>query len=156
MRDLVIHLAGAFRNRVLPAHFFVNKITQLAGPYFRYEEEALYRALHDDSLTEAQASRLLSNHDHAIIAIRQIMSLSNKNKLTDQEADDGAGCAQSLINELTECDGLSLMIERLPDQSILEVFNARRHASAAALDLLQWAGTIRPPRQWQVDASVVS
>ena len=154
IRDLVVNLVQAFRNRDLPsAHFFVNNLAELAGPHFRYEEEALYPALLN-TLTEEQVLGLLSEHDHAIAAIRQLAKLLDKNELTNQEAEDGATCAQSLLTDLTQCDGLSLMIERLPDQSIRETLNAWRHARAAHLDLLQWADTVRPPRQWQVGVPV--
>lgn len=154
IRDLVVNLVQAFGNRDLPsAHFFVNNITELAGPHFRYEEEALYPGLLS-ALTEEQVLRLLSEHDHAIAAIRQLAQLLDKHELTNQEAEDGATCAQNLLTDLTECDGLALMIERLPDQNIREILNARRHARAEALDLLHWADTVRPPRQWQVGLPV--
>ena len=40
------------------------------------------------------------------------------------------------------------------EDALYDSESMRRFARAAGLDLLQWADTVRPPRQWQVDLPV--
>ena len=42
------------------------------------------------------------------------------------------------------CDGLSIMVERLPESQVEEIFAARDGSRDANLDLLTWAAMIRP------------
>ncbi|MBI4213383.1 MAG: hypothetical protein HY534_03670 [Chloroflexi bacterium] len=41
------------------------------------------------------------------------------------------------------CDGLSIMVERLRDDKIRDIFDTRQRTLAAGLDLLTWADTAR-------------
>jgi len=153
IRDLLFDLVQAFHSRDLPGvHFFVSNLVDLGGPHFRYEEETLYPALLE-VLSREQALSLLNDHDYAIAAIRSLAQLGSQSELTALDARTGANCAQTLITKVFGCDGLSIVIERLPDQSIGETLNAWRHARVAAR-VLQWADTVRPPRQWQVGVPV--
>jgi hypothetical protein len=151
IRDLLFDLVQAFRSRDLAGvNFFVNNLVDLAGPHFRYEEEALYPSLLE-VLSQEQVQNLLNDHDYAISAIRKLTELAGQNELTVQDARTGADCAQNLIAKVFGCDGLSIVIERLPDESIGEAMSARSRALGANLDLLQWADSVRPPREWQVE-----
>jgi len=151
IRDLLFDLVQAFRSRDLPGvHFFVNNLVNFAGPHFRYEEEALYPALLE-VLSQEQVLSLLNDHDYAIGAIRKLAQLAGQSELTALDARTGADCAQGLIAKVFGCDGLSIVIERLPDESIGEAMSARSRALGANLDLLRWADTRRAPRQWQVE-----
>lgn len=151
IRDLLFDLVQAFRSRdQAGVNFFVNNLVGLAGPHFRYEEETLYPALLD-LVSQEQVLNLLNDHDYAIAAIRKLKQLGSQSELTALDSRTGADCAQDLIAKVFRCDGLSIVIERLPEQSIRETMSARSRAVEANLNLLQWAGSIRPPREWQVE-----
>lgn len=73
IRDSLLNLIQAFRNRdVANARHFLNQAATLAEPHFRYEEEAFYPAL-IEVLDEEQVQKLLSDHDRAIDAARNLV-----------------------------------------------------------------------------------
>lgn len=44
---------------------------------------------------------------------------------------------------VSDCDGLSIMVERLPTEKVQSILDARDHSLRAGLDLLQWAKQVR-------------
>ena len=139
----MLNLIQAFRNRdVSNVCHFLNQAAALAGPHFRYEEEAFYPAL-IEVLDEEQVQKLLSDHDRAIDAARNLVELAAQSELTEQDAQSGAKYARSLLPHVFECDGLSIMAELLPDKTMQRVLEARDQSRGARLDLLRWADTVR-------------
>ena len=54
--------------------------------------------------------------------------------------------ARTILPHVSDCDGLSIMVERLPAETITDVFAVRERARETGLDLLTWAGTVRERR----------
>ncbi|MGH7932428.1 MAG: hemerythrin domain-containing protein [Candidatus Binataceae bacterium] len=143
IRDSLLNLIQAFRNRdVSKVNYFLTQAAALAGPHFRYEEEAFYPAL-IDVLDEEQVRKLISDHDRAIDAARNLARLAARNELTEQDAQSGAKYTRSLLPHVFECDGLSIMAELLPEEAMRQVLDSRDHSRGANLDLLRWANTAR-------------
>jgi hypothetical protein len=87
--------------------------------------------------------KLLSDHDRAVDAARKLEQLAAQSELTGQEAQNGASYARSLLPHVFECDGLSIMAELLPDETMQQVLDARGRSLSANLDILRWADTVR-------------
>lgn len=51
--------------------------------------------------------------------------------------------ARSILPHVSDCDGLSIMVERLPPARVEAIFAARARARAADVDLLRWAAQLR-------------
>jgi hypothetical protein len=143
IRDALLNLTQAFRVRDLAnVRHFLNQAAALSGPHFRYEEESLYPAL-AAVLDEEQVQKLLGDHERAIDAARNLVRLAAQSELTDQNAQAGARYARSLLPHVFECDGLSIIAELLPEQTMQQVLEARDRSRQANLDLLRWADTVR-------------
>ena len=144
IRDALLGLIQAFRKSD-PAQMreFLGRVAALAGPHFRYEEEALYPAL-TAVLDEEQVGELVRAHDSAIEAARELKALAARAELGQEEAERGARLARNLLPHVFECDGLSIMAELLPEQAIETVLKVRAGSLGDNLDLLRWADTVRP------------
>lgn len=143
IRDALLNLIQAFRVRDLfGVRHFLKRAAALSGPHFRYEEESLYPAL-VAVLDEEQVQKLLGDHERAIDAARNLVQLAAQSELTDQNAQAGAKYARSLLPHVFECDGLSIMAELLPEQTMQQVLEVRDRSRQENLDLLRWADAVR-------------
>jgi hypothetical protein len=143
IRDLLLDLVEAFRGRDsarLPG--LISQIAARTGPHFRYEEEAMYPSLVDLFGAE-YIDKLLADHDLAIATARRLAALASRDSLTDDEVDEGVRGARRILPHVSDCDGLSIMVERLPPARIQAIFDARSRARADNLDLLHWAAEVR-------------
>jgi hypothetical protein len=143
IRDALLNLIQSFRNRdISNVRHFLNQAVALSGPHFRYEEESFYPAL-VAVLDEEQVEKLLGDHERAIEAARKLAQLAAQSELTDLDAHAGAKYARRLLPHVFEYDGLSIMAELLPDETMQQVLQARDLSRQANLDLLRWADTVR-------------
>jgi len=143
IRDALLNLIQSFCNHDVPnVRHFLNQAATLSGPHFRYEEDAFYPAL-VEVLDEEQVQKLLSDHDRAIDAARNLVQLAAQGELAEKDAQSGAKYARSLLPHVFECDGLSIIAELLPAQTMQKVLDARSRSLEANLDLLRWADTVR-------------
>ncbi len=143
IRDALLNLIRAFRNRdVRQVRRYLAEAAALSGPHFRYEEEALYPSL-AAVLDDEPVGKMVSNHDRAIATMRNLLQLASLNELTRQDAREGAWTARSLLRHLFECDGLSIMAELLPQQTMQRVLDVRDRSLQANLDVLHWDDTVR-------------
>lgn len=143
VRDLLFDLIDAFRARDLPrARSLLVQIANLTGPHFRYEEESLYPDLVDVFGAE-YVEKLLADHDGAVRTARRLVELAGKDTLQDAEVDEAVAGARSILPHVSDCDGLSIMVERFPPERIAHILQTRTDALAADVDLLTWARTIR-------------
>lgn len=142
VRDGVFDLIDAFgaRDREAAAAL-VGRIAELTGPHFRYEEETLYPAL-VPVFGPAYVEALIDDHDGAIAGARRLVELVSA-PIGDAEAEEGAAVARSLLPHVSDCDGLSLMVERIPDADVQAVFDTRTRSLEAGLGLLDWADSVR-------------
>jgi len=143
LRDILLSLQSAFegRDQVHIPSLIVDFIT-FGGPHFRYEEEALHPAL-TETYGKNYTAKLLGNHDLVIRAVRDLGELGGKKLLTDQDTVEVNRLICSILIHITECDGISLMVERLEEETVRSILNARDRCRREGLDLLQWATSVR-------------
>lgn len=146
VRDLLFDLIEAFRARdTALARSLLTEIAALTGPHFRYEEESLYPNLVDVFGPE-YVRKLLDDHDGAIRTARRLLELAGLSSLTDEQVSEAITGARSILPHVSDCDGLSIMVERLPERQIEGILQTRERALAADVDLLTWSATIRDRR----------
>lgn len=146
VRDLLFDLIDAFHARdTARTRTLLGQIAALTGPHFRYEEESLYPSL-VDVFGPDYVDKLLGDHDGAVRTARRLAELASLAPLTDALVDEAVAGARSILPHVSDCDGLSIMVERFPDERIAAILDTRQRALAADVDLLTWATTIRDRR----------
>ena len=142
IRDALLETISAFEDGdVDRARGLLGRVAALTGPHFRYEEEALYPAL-VPLFGESYVESLLGDHDRAIGAARELVALVTSPSLGDERR-RGADLARGLLPHVSDCEGLSIMTEVLPGETVEEILGARDRSWAADLDLLRWADEVR-------------
>jgi len=143
IRDTLLDLGAAFAAHDLAsARPLLEKTAALTGPHFRYEEEAMYPAL-VTIFGEEYIEKLLGDHDRAIGAARRLAALTGQERLTDQETSEAIRLVRGLLPHVSDCEGLSIMVERLPTERVQAILAARERAQGENLDLLTWATSVR-------------
>jgi len=146
VRDLLLGLAGAFGDRDAGrARALVAAVARAADPHFRYEEEAMYPQL-TGIFGDAYVGKLLADHDGAIRNARELLWLAGHDELTEEQAGRGTELTRRILPHVSDCDGLTIMVETLPDEAVGRILSARKAALDAGLDLLTWAATARHRR----------
>ena len=143
IRDVLLDLIQAFKERNGERiRTLLGQAAVYVGPHFRYEEEALYPAL-VDIFGEEYIEQLLGDHDRAIGTAQRLIELSEKDPLTDEDVQEATRLVRSVLPHVSDCDGLSIMVERLPEEKVQSILDAREHSIREGLDLLRWAGEVR-------------
>jgi hypothetical protein len=107
------------------------------GPHMQYEEEVMYPALaslYGDEYVE----RMMEDHDRAFGVAGRLMEIASKEEITDDEIEEGNVLIQNLLPHVTDCDGLVLAIEVLPEEAQRRIFAARDRALEQGLTMMQW------------------
>ncbi len=147
VRDTLLELIDAFQDRDRERiGELLNKTAEYTGPHFRYEEEALYPGLVDIYGKEYIES-LLEDHDGAIASAQRLVELAGQSELTDSNVQEAIGLIRGLLPHVSDCEGLSIMVERLPEEEVETVLEARDRARQANLNLLEWAESVRERRR---------
>lgn len=142
VRDGLLELMEALQSKdIATARKILGKINVVVGPHFRYEEETLYPALR--VLLGEYVDQLLREHDGVIATARSCAELLKKDSLTDGEAKQAVTAARSLLIHVSNCDGLSILSERLSKKEIDNLSEKLATARKAGVPLLDWAETIR-------------
>lgn len=143
VRDGLLELTAALQKKdVARAREILGNIDKIVGPHFRFEEEALYPALR--IFLGEYVDDLLQEHDGVIATARACATLLKKPQLSDEEAREAAKNARALLVHVSNCDGLSILAERLTPQEIANLGEKLAAARRAGVSLLNWADTIRP------------
>lgn len=142
VRDGLLELMEALQSKdVVKARKILDKINVLVGPHFRYEEEVLYPTLR--VFLGEYVDQLLTEHDGVIATARSCAGLLKKDSLTDEEAKLAVSAARALLIHVSNCDGLSILSERLNKKEIDTLSEKLAAARKAGVPLLDWAETIR-------------
>jgi hypothetical protein len=143
LRDDLLDLVEALRARDrTAARSLLVRMAADAGPHFRYEEEALYPALVEIFGPE-YIERLVGNHDRAISVAGSLAALAARSALSDEDVVYGVRLVRSVLPHVSDCDGLSIMVERLSGETVRAILGARDIARAQGLDLFDWAMRVR-------------
>lgn len=142
VRDALFDLQGAFDDRdPARARDLLGHIAALTGPHFRYEEETMYPLL-VQVFGAAYIDKLIDDHDVAIAGARRLVELVGGD-YSDVEVEEARSVIRSILPHVSDCDGLSIMVERLNDTEVEAIFAKRDETLAAGLDLLTWDSTVR-------------
>lgn len=152
VRDVLLDVVEALRNRDRPrAGQLLARLISLTGPHFRYEEESLYPAL-VEIYGLGYVKKLLADHDKAIGIVKRLVEIVEDESLEGESAEEAIRLVRGVLPHVSDCDGLSIMVERLPQERVEEVLAIRERALSSGLDLLAWAEQVRrrrsiPPRR---------
>jgi hypothetical protein len=87
---------------------------------------------------------LLGDHDRAIATARKLVEIAAKEPLSDRDAAEAISLIRTVLPHVSDCDGLSIMVERLPETRVQAVLDAREASRRAGLNLFQWVEQVRP------------
>lgn len=76
-------------------------------------------------------------------AARQIGELLESPQFGESEASEVKDLARSILPHVSDCDGLAIMVESVPEGTVGEVLETRAPSRAEGIDLLRWAEGIR-------------
>lgn len=142
VRDALLDLSDAFADRDGDrAEELLGRIAALTGPHFRYEEETMYPSL-VQIFGEDYVASLIADHDGAIAGARRLVELAGS-AFSEAEVDEARGIVRGILPHVSDCDGLSIMVERLDDDEVLAILDRRDRTLDEGLDLLTWDDTIR-------------
>lgn len=114
----------------------IRKLNELLGPHFRYEEETLYPSL-QDRYGRIYVKRLYDSHEGTIHTVRKLMDMVEN---TSMKTNEGLDLVYGwLLPHVSDCEGLSIMVDQIPEDAIDEIAEAREKAREEGLDLLTWA-----------------
>jgi hypothetical protein len=143
VRDGLLELTASFkkhdRQKVTA---LLGEVASLTGPHFRYEEEALYPAL-VEIFGQKYIEKLFADHDRLIGSAERLVQLAGKDAWSNGEVTEAVELVRDMLPHVSDCDGLSIMVERLPEKKVRIVLDARRRCNDAGLDLLRWATEVR-------------
>jgi len=142
VRDGLLEIMEALKQKnVVKAREILGNLNVLVGPHFRYEEEALYSTLR--IFLGEYVDQLLKEHDGVIETARNCSTLLKKDILSDEEAEQAASAARTLLIHVSNCDGLAILSERLKPEELNELGDKYAAARESGIPLLDWAENIR-------------
>lgn len=143
IRDLIMNLIRAFiQNDILKAEKLLFILNEIAGPHFQFEEEVLYPELIPVYGPE-YINKLYIDHDLVIARVIKLKELISKSKLSPEELDKGLRLLEGLFPHLTDCEGLSIMVETLNEKTIQHITKNMEDTRKKNNNLLLWANSER-------------
>lgn len=143
IRDVLLELIEAFQSHdKARVQVLLDQTAAYTGPHFRYEEESLYPAL-VEIFGQGYIEELLRDHDRAIGTAQRLLELAGKESILDEDAAEATRLIRSILPHVSDCDGLSIMVERLPDEKVQTILDTRDRSRQAGLNLLQWTEQVR-------------
>jgi hypothetical protein len=143
IRDLLFDMITSFiEHDINKSEELLKQLDVLAGPHFRYEEEALYPAL-IKFYGEPYINKLLTDHDLVIARAKRLNLLIHKERIEKDEFTDSINTVRSILPHVSDCEGLSIMVEKLEDSVINKICASMKNARKTKTPLIEWAETIR-------------
>jgi hypothetical protein len=143
VRDLLLDLVDAYdRRNPARARKVLSELARITGPHFRYEEEALYPSL-VPLFGPEYIEKLLGDHDFAIGSARRLVEPTDGRGLSEAETSEAVRLTRGILPHVSDCEGLTIMVELFPEAALESVLDARARAREASLDLLTWARDVR-------------
>lgn len=143
VRDTLLELIEAFQAKDKEKiGTLLNAAAGFVGPHFRYEEESLYPSL-VPIFGEDYVGVLLKDHDRAIGNAARLVQLAGHDPITDEDVTEAVKLIRKILPHVSDCDGLSIMVERLSEDKVQSILDVREKSWQEGLDLFKWADTIR-------------
>lgn len=150
-RDIFLGIAQALQDRdAARIGELMGQADAGIGPHMQYEELEMYPAL-VDLFGEEYIEEMVRDHDRAFGVAGRLMELSQHDPITDEDIAEGKRLIQRLLPHVTDCDGLVLAIETLPEAKQRAIFEARDKALAEGITMMGWGErrgrTPLPPKE---------
>lgn len=143
VRDALFELSDTLRRRKpVESRDILARIATLTGPHFRYEEEVMYPSL-VQIFGQEYVSKLYGDHNRLIGSAERLVQLTGKNSWNDEEVEEGLELVRGMLPHVSDCDGLSIMVERFPEATVRNILDARKRCNREGIDLLRWARELR-------------
>jgi hypothetical protein len=137
-RDALLGIARALRARDRDAiGKLMMELDAGVGPHMRYEEEVMYPALTAVFGTD-YIERMLEDHDRGYGMGARLMEIASQDPITEEGIEEGVALIQRQLPHITDCDGLVLAIEVLPEERQLAICRARDRALAEPITMTAW------------------
>ncbi len=143
IRDLLFDMITSFGKQDFEkCGALLKRLDILTGPHFRYEEESLYPAL-IEVYGEAYINKLLTDHDLAIARAKKLNSMIDTGSKDRDDIEECINTVRSILPHVSDCEGLSIMVERFNDGIISTICHAMENARKENLPLIEWSETAR-------------
>ena len=120
----------------------LSEANKMVGPHFKFEENFLYPSL-EEFLGAAGVQRLVAEHDGVFRGVAALLDLATKKNWNDSDAHTATAYLDLIWEHPITCDGLSLYIERLPEQVQNALFNQMEKLRREGTTLLDYRSVIR-------------
>jgi hemerythrin len=139
MRDMLLGLMNAIEaNDIESIRQGIVEMAAHAGPHFHYEEQVLYPAL-ADIYGDEYVERLGTEHDAALEAVKELAELAEAEEITPQQAGYGLELIRRLLPHVSDRDGLAVIVEVLPKETVQEIVRGREKSKRSGKTLLELA-----------------
>lgn len=136
--DHLLMLRGAIRHGdSSEARRIVNSLDVIMGPHFRVEEEALYPML-KEYFGEEKVQRLLEEHSVATEAMNEFKQNIGNETYVKEHGEVVLKKLQGFFMHVTSCDGLSIIIEKFPEDQKRKLAFHLAKVRAEAIPLTLW------------------
>jgi len=150
IRDLLFDMITSFgEHNFKKSGELLASLDVLTGPHFRYEEEALYPAL-IEVFGVHYINKLLTDHDLAIARAKKLGAMIETGS---EEKDDITECintVRSILPHVSDCEGLTIMVERLDDAVIDSICDTIEKSRIANIPLIEWSESSRNRKPLQI------
>ena len=137
-RDTFLAIGQALRVRdTARIGELMGQANTLIGPHMQYEEEVMYPEL-AVLFGDEYVTRMLADHDEAFSLAGTLMEIASKPEISDADATAGNEAIWHLMHHATDCDGLVLAIEILPEDAQRRIFDARHRSMAEGITMMEW------------------
>jgi hypothetical protein len=154
IRDLLFDMITSFlKHDFEKAGALLESLNSLTGPHFRYEEERLYPAL-IEIYGEQYINKLLTDHDLAIARAKKLNSMIKAGSKEKNDITDCVNTVRSILPHVSDCEGLSIMVEKLDDKVLGTICNSVEEARKANIPLIEWSETSRTRKPLQIKEKI--
>lgn len=144
IRDILLEIITELvkENRVKSKDLLL-KLDKLAGPHFRFEEDALYPAM-IRFFGESFIEKLLTDHDLIIArAMKLYGTLEKEKNFLGVEIPGLINTVRSMLPHVSDCEGLGIMVEKLSENEIDHIQASMEFARQEDLCLSTWSDKMR-------------
>jgi hemerythrin len=139
MRDMLLGLMAAVEaNDVESVRRGIEEVAAHAGPHFHYEEQVLYPAL-AEIYGDEYVEKLGAEHDAALEAVQELAELAEAEEITPEQARYGLELVRRLLPHVSDRDGLAMIVEVLPEETVQEIVRGREKSKRSGKTLLELA-----------------